>query len=210
MTLENSVIDLSHHNNVASFHMVQAAGIKGVIHKATQGLGFVDPDYQDRKTRALSINLLWGAYHFGTSADAKQQADFFLSKIEPHENTLLALDWESYGPGTMTLQGAAEFVMRIHQVTERWPILYSGQAFLMQQAQVARLNPSWSVLGLCPLWIARYSNKGPQLPDVWKTFALWQYTDARDVPGVGKCDSEKFNSSNFGTLAEFWAGPGGV
>jgi hypothetical protein len=36
------VVDLSHHNDVADFGKVKAAGIAGIIHKATEasGLGF--------------------------------------------------------------------------------------------------------------------------------------------------------------------------
>jgi GH25 family lysozyme M1 (1,4-beta-N-acetylmuramidase) len=31
------VVDLSHHNDVADFGAVKAAGIAGIIHKATEG-----------------------------------------------------------------------------------------------------------------------------------------------------------------------------
>ena len=42
MALLNAVIDLSHHNTVTSFQDAKAAGILGVIHKATEGTIFVD------------------------------------------------------------------------------------------------------------------------------------------------------------------------
>jgi GH25 family lysozyme M1 (1,4-beta-N-acetylmuramidase) len=34
------VVDLSHHDEVADFGAVKAAGIAGIIHKATEGVGF--------------------------------------------------------------------------------------------------------------------------------------------------------------------------
>jgi hypothetical protein len=36
------VVDLSHHNDVADFGAVNDAGIAGIIHKATEGVGFTD------------------------------------------------------------------------------------------------------------------------------------------------------------------------
>ena len=52
------VIDLSHRNAVADFARVRAAGVAGVIHKATQGIGFVDKMYIPRKQPALDAGLL--------------------------------------------------------------------------------------------------------------------------------------------------------
>jgi lysozyme len=36
------VVDLSHYDDVADFGAVKAAGIAGIIHKATEGVGFID------------------------------------------------------------------------------------------------------------------------------------------------------------------------
>ena len=58
------VVNLSHHNDVADFGAVKAAGIAGIIHKATEGVGFADKRYADRRGRALGVGLLWGAYPF--------------------------------------------------------------------------------------------------------------------------------------------------
>ena len=57
---------------MSSFETVKAAGIAGIIHKATQGLSFQDPTYHDRRTQALAAGLLWGAYHFGEGGDGAQ------------------------------------------------------------------------------------------------------------------------------------------
>jgi Glycosyl hydrolases family 25 len=43
------VVDLSHHNDVADFGAVKAAGIAGVIHKATEGVSFTDKLYGGRR-----------------------------------------------------------------------------------------------------------------------------------------------------------------
>ena len=43
------VVDLSHHNEVADFDKIKAAGIAGIIHKATEAIGFVDNMYAVRR-----------------------------------------------------------------------------------------------------------------------------------------------------------------
>lgn len=53
MSTRNAVvIDLSHHNEVADFGKVYASGVRGVIHKATQGSTFIDADYASRRATA--------------------------------------------------------------------------------------------------------------------------------------------------------------
>src|SRR5205823_14978271 len=94
MALLNVVIDLSHHNTVTSFHEAQAAAILGVIHKATEGSSFVDASYNERRARALSIGLFWGAYHFGVRGNVRAQADHFLEITNPGPTDLLVLDFE--------------------------------------------------------------------------------------------------------------------
>ena len=47
------VIDLSHHNTVTDFGKIAAAGIRGVIHKATEGVTFKDAEYGPRRQAAI-------------------------------------------------------------------------------------------------------------------------------------------------------------
>ena len=48
----NAVIDISHHNANLDFQQAKAAGILGVIHKATQGLTYKDPMYVTNRQKA--------------------------------------------------------------------------------------------------------------------------------------------------------------
>ena len=52
MAVTPRVIDISHHNEVYDFKMVATAGVWGVIHKATQGKAYVDPNYAGRRVLA--------------------------------------------------------------------------------------------------------------------------------------------------------------
>jgi lysozyme len=79
----NVVVDLSHHNENVDFVKMKADGIVAVIHKATQGLTYVDKTYATRQRAASKAGLLWGAYHFGVGGDGSDQAAFFLETIQP-------------------------------------------------------------------------------------------------------------------------------
>jgi lysozyme len=201
----NVVIDLSHHNGKVDMRTARDAGVVGVIHKATQGLNFIDPMYLRNRDAALAAGLLWGTYHFGVKADGVKQGDFFLATVQPDSNTLLVLDFEANRAGSsMGLIEARAFVTHLQSETGRWPGLYGGQ--YLKELLGSSADP---VLSNCWLWLAQY---GPAatLPAGWKAWTMWQYTDGaagpepHEVPGFGFCDRDYFN----GTVEElrtFWA-----
>src|ERR1043166_929637 len=92
----NVVVDISHHNGPnIDFEKAKAAGIVGVIHKATSGTNFKDKMYPVNRAKALAAGLWWGAYHWGGGdADAADQVKYFLDYAQPGDTTLLALDYE--------------------------------------------------------------------------------------------------------------------
>jgi lysozyme len=205
MAYLNAVIDLSHHNQNLDFSQIKnAGGIVGVIHKATQGITYVDPTYQDHMVEALDAELFWGAYHFGTGSDGVEQAQHFLDVVSPDAQTLLVLDFEANPQGpSMNLEEARGFATHINQVTGRWPMLYSG--YYIKQLLGSNSD---AVLVNCKLWLAQY---GPTavVPANWATWTLWQYTNGaagphpHDVPGAGLCDRDKFHGDQAG-LQELW------
>jgi lysozyme len=206
MPMLNAVVDLSHHNTVTSFADARAAGILGVIHKATEGTQFVDAKYNERQALAQAADLLWGAYHFAASGDVMGQVDHFLDVAGAAD--LLVLDFEPNArEGTMTLAEAEAFAEEVHNRTGRFPGLYAGQAFLKEQLG----NRTDTILSNCFLWIARYSAQRPELPRAFSDFAFWQYTDGsagpqpHQVPGIGRCDRDKFNGDE-PRLRAFWVG----
>lgn len=202
----NCIIDLSHHNGNVSLLQAAGDGIVGVIHKATQGLGFKDNMYATNRQKAQDAGLLWGAYHFGDGSDPVAQADNFLNFVKPDDKTLLVLDFEENTVGqTMTLDGARAFVNRINDQAKRFPGLYGG-SFLKQQLG-AQNDP---VLANCWLWIAQYTlAPTPTVPKNWPTWTMWQYTDGTNgsqphsVQGVGTCDRDQFNG-DMAALRQLW------
>jgi lysozyme len=194
------VIDLSHHNPVTDWAAIKASGIAGVIHKASQGISYVDPTYASRKQGARAAGLLWGAYHFGEGGFPLTQAAHFVDVVQPEPTDLLVLDWEDYIDSTMLLQEAELFVAYVTGATGRTPGLYSGQAFLTD----ALAGGHGAILQRCWLWLARYSTAMPEVPAPWPTWTLWQYSDSGTVPGVeGGCDRDTFNGDEAG-LRRLW------
>jgi len=193
----NVVVDISHHNGNVDLTKAQQDGIVGVIHKATQGTGMVDNKYVTNRQKGQTAGLLWGAYHFGTKSDGAAQADFFLSKANADNQTLLVLDYEPNGNSTMTLSQARAFVTRINEKTGRFPGLYSGSLIKEQLGG----QPADPILSQCFLWIAQYGPQVKNIPPTWPTWTLWQYTDGvagptpHSVDGIGPCDRDQFNGT---------------
>lgn len=190
----NAIVDLSHHNGAVNLKAAAADGILGIIHKATQGVGYVDPLYETNRESAAGVGLWWGAYHFGTGGDGVAQAAHFLDVVQPHEQTLLVLDLEANGQGpSMGLTEAAAFLTHIQQMTGQIPGLYAGHYLkeLLGNASEPVLAKSW-------LWLSQYGPT-PVVPANWPTWTLWQYTDGglgpepHEVAGIGLCDRDLFN-----------------
>ena len=202
----NVVVDLSHHNGSVNLVRAKAAGVVGIIQKATQGRTFVDPTYVGNRGKAADAGVLWGAYHFGTGGDGVRQAEHFLSTVEPGPETLLVLDLESNPQGpSMSLEEARGFVTHVKENTGRFPGLYSGH--YVKEKLGTTTDP---ILGQCWFWLAQY---GPTavVPVNWARWTMWQYTDGalgaepHVVDGIGRCDRDRFNGDEDG-LRRLWAG----
>jgi len=204
MDITNAVVDISHHNGNVNLDKAAQSGILGVIQKATQGQSAVDPTYKSNRTKATKAGLLWGAYHFGTGSDGLKQAENFLNVVGADPRTLLVLDFEPNLTGpSMTLEEARAFVTHVKEATGRFPGLYSGH-FIKELLGTGK-DP---VLANCWFWLAQY---GPTavVPPNWQTWTLWQYTDGavgpepHQVPGIGRCDRDRFNGTEK-ELESFW------
>jgi len=200
----NAVIDLSHHNGTVDFAKIKAAGIVGIIHKATQGTQNVDPTYASRRGPALDAGLLWGAYHFGDGSDGVAQAEHFLDVVQPDASTLLVLDFEANPSGpSITLAEGHSFITHVQSVTNVYPGFYSGH--YIKDMLGSTSDP---LLAQCWFWLSQYGSTAV-VPANWPTWTMWQYTDGangpdpHDVDGVGFCDRDTFNG-DLGQLQKLW------
>lgn len=206
--MQVKVLDISHHNTIApdGFQQMAAFGIRGIIHKATQGTGYIDQEYAPRRQAALAAGLLWGAYHFATGEDVGEQLEHFLQVAQPDARTLMALDHEPNQGNELDLDGAKEFLEKGAAQLGRKLVLYSGNLIKEQLG-----DDEDAMLGQHRLWLAQYSSR-PISPPAWPQGPwLWQFSDrpayARGitVPGIkGNVDMNAYARSD-AELAEEWA-----
>lgn len=172
------VIDLSHYQVIPeSLEAAKAAGIVGVIHKATENTSYVDPKAASRFHLAREAGMLWGIYHFLRPKNIDKQADFFLSqKNLIDDDTLLVCDFEVAG---IELNDVLHFLERVEKKSGQKPVLYSGNT--LKELGGALKHPA---LAEYRLWIAQYNNKGPVLPKAYDGWWLWQFSETGKVPGI--------------------------
>ncbi|MEI9991846.1 MAG: glycoside hydrolase family 25 protein [Rhizomicrobium sp.] len=201
------VVDLSHYSPTPDFAAAKAGGVLGIVHKATQGSGYVDAKYAARAVQAKKAGLLWGAYHFGTSADVDAQVAKFLSVVKPDASTLVALDFEQNEASpaqTMSLPQAKQFLKAIEAKLGRKAVLYGGS--YLKSKLGTTVDP---YLAQHRLWWAQYGNAA-LIPPTWKSYWLWQYTDGHNgptphaAPGLGSPDIDTFDGTD-AELATQWA-----
>lgn len=209
-TINRKVLDLSHHNTIPSmddFDRIKAAGILGIIHKATESTNYKDPTYPNRKSAFLERGFLWGAYHFVHPGNVEAQVDYFLAYAGVSNEMLYALDWEASSTGTMNESQAEQFMRLIEQKTGRKGVVYSGN---VAKEQISGVN---TYLGSCRLWLAQYGST-PTVQESWDDWWLWQYSDGKvgpqphGCPGVtGYVDTNSWEGTDAELAAE-WSGTG--
>lgn len=226
----DAVIDISHSVDVSDLALARRhSNILGVIHKASEGGDWFDPQYALRRSQAEAAGMLWGAYHFGTRQySGADQASAFLAAARPGPATLLALDVE-FNDGnprnTMELAQAEAFVLTVQRATGRLPLVYVHPNWangMPLPGRSQRLDPilPGSILARCELWLADY-REAPEVPIAWadRGWRLWQYaanetaadaaygSEPRAVQGVSHADRNLF-AGDESALHRFWRGRG--
>lgn len=178
-TMRADVIDISHHNPVESFAKVRAAGVLGVIHKATQGVGNVDPTYRARRKQIEDAGLLHGAYHFNTGEPVKDQVGHFLEAAQPGPKTVMVLDFEDNRASNMSLAQAVEFLTELDRALGRPAWIYSGNRIKSAIGHADAATRTF--LAGHKLWLCEYGPRARLVDDnarplPWTKYTLWQFT----------------------------------
>jgi lysozyme len=198
----DTIVDLNHRGQ-PDFSALVTAGITAVIHKATEGGTFQDPEFPTRRVAAKAAGLLWGSYHFVSGVSVTDQLDNYVEYAQPSDDELVCIDYERSTSGPdMSLAQLERFVVLLTQRIGRPPFIYGGD--LLRQS--VGLNP----LAQCPLWYARYGPQPTGLPPgIWQTYTLWQYTDGASGPqphavvGLGRCDRSRYDGTE-AQLRQAW------
>ena len=125
-----------------------------VIVKATQGTGFTSEDYERQATQAKSLGKKLGIYHYANGSGAKEEAEFFVSKVKPYlKEAILVLDWEKdqnskFGAG---IEYPLAWLNRVYELTGVRPLIYMSKS-------VTRQHDWTAVAKNYGLWVAQYAN----------------------------------------------------
>ncbi len=195
------LIDAFHDNSIDWKQLKTEPRVVAVIHKATIGVSGLDPAYFKRHDEARQRGYLWGSYHWGVAGDPEKQADFYLDKVKPAANELIALDLEDVSSTKlMNAEEALRFIRRIKQRAGRFPVLYTNHA----SARALTEKFADTELADVPLWYARFKPEVTDFPKgLWPTYTMWQFSSELlwqiVVPGIKPdMDVNVFN----GTVAE--------
>lgn len=139
----------SHQGN----YTVGSNGEDGVIIKATQGAGYVNPYCDFVAQQAIKKNKPWGLYHYAGGGDPTVEADYFIKNISGYLNVankpVLILDWESYQNNAYGNGAWAEtFLKRLKDKTSVQGGIYGNSGDLSQMTQWV-IDNAW-------VWFAGY------------------------------------------------------
>jgi lysozyme len=171
--------------------------------KATEGGGYLNPDFASDYASATSANLIRGAYHFarptGSSPaaiilNASQESNQFtqaIGSLAGPGNLPPVLDLEDAGnlnPAQLSLW-THTWLDQTAKATGRTPIIYTNPSFWRGSMANATDFAAY------PLWVADYGATPPAIGG-WAGYTFWQYTSTGSIPGAtGTLDLSLFNGS---------------
>jgi len=184
-------IDVSHWQGDIDFKKVaqDPQRIKFVICKATEGVGYVDPRFDEYFLDAKRAGLHVGAYHFarvskefGLEKDAQEEAEHFLKTMSQRTLDILPtldIEWDKRAKGISPQQivdWVSAFSKTIEKARGQKPMIYTGKNFW--RYKLAKTDAFQDHV----LWIAQYKRKLSQIPG-WDA-TLWQKTAKARVLGI--------------------------
>ncbi|WP_218113799.1 glycoside hydrolase family 25 protein [Superficieibacter electus] len=193
-------IDISHHQKIINWALVDPKAVRFVFIKATQGSTFRDPAFQQNWQNARARGLVTGAYHFfSLCKSGKEQAQNFIATVPVAANALPPTIDLEYGANCapqsreQVIAALREMTTMLEQVYQQKVILYATRDFYDDYLQQDFLTH--------PLWI-RDIWRQPSLP-YHRQWTFWQYANRGHIPGIDTAvDLNVFqgNSSQFDAL----------
>ena len=170
---------------------VTTSGAQVVVTKATEGIGYVNPDCDRVVQDALAAGQGVGVYHFAhTENDARREAQYFIDNTRGYvgKGIVPILDWEPSAP--WNTGWARTWLRAVEAAWGTKPIIY------MNQSTENAYDWSAVVSGNYGLWIAAYTlgytpvygfNPPSAQPTLyhWPFAVAWQYTSTGYVGDWG-------------------------
>ncbi|BBZ93111.1 hypothetical protein BRDID11004_59900 [Bradyrhizobium diazoefficiens] len=191
-------IDISHHQGYPDFDEVRRSGVRGVIHKATEGSSFIDDARAENLANAKNAGLAIATYFWLKPGDGRSQAEFYLSVIDPVDGERVVIDYEEDNCSLTTLKDAIQALLdygRNLQIT-----VYSGH---LLKEQLGDHHDEY-LAEHTDLWLAQYTSDESNISwpsGTYPQWSLWQYSEIGEIPGI---DDSYVDLDNFnGTDANF-------
>mgnify|MGYP003291547764 CR=1 FL=1 len=149
-------IDISNwQNGIDLALMFKENPLDGVIIKATENTGYINPNFKTWAEWLEDNGKLWGAYHFCAGADAKAEAKWFYATIKHYIGKCVPFaDYEGdvLHKGTVWLK---EFLDEFHRLSGVRPLIYCSQSVTQSQnfTEIAKAGSG--------LWMAQYADFSP-------------------------------------------------
>ncbi|MFC2680981.1 GH25 family lysozyme [Limosilactobacillus vaginalis] len=194
----------------SSDSIIRDSHAQGVIVKATQGTGYVNPRCNHQWELAGSLGKLRGLYHYAGGGNPESEAQYFINNIKNYVGQgILILDWESYQNASWgNSNWALRFVTEVHRLTNVWPLIYVQESALWQVANCAKY---------CGVWVAKYASMN------WNSWALpnmgvasgafgfltgWQFTGGDMDRSIFYLDAAGWKKLASPAGANGWSGSG--
>ena len=193
-----NIIDIASYQDDIDLSVVPC---DGAMVKATQGVGYTNPDCVRAVEQLMKLNKAVGTYHYISGGNSIAEANFYVdSVLNWIGKSVLAVDWESNQNSAWGNETYLEAVVKqIIARTKIPPMIYVQASRYNEVAPVAKRNN-------CGLWIAQYADTNPtgwqNIP--WNegayTCAMRQYSSNGRLKGWnGPLDLNKF----YGSMADF-------
>ncbi len=178
-------VDVSYWQGKMNWEMAKNKGAKFAFIRAGYGLNYVDTQCDKNRTDCFNLNIPFGLYwYFLPNLSPTTQAKNFAKVWAANPGSLYpVIDLEESGGLTKTgletwLKKAIDEFTRASFGVK--PMIYSSRYFLNTYLPAS----SWMLS--YPYWHAQYTTDSqPTLPNGWKNWRFWQYTNKGDGKAYG-------------------------
>lgn len=184
-------LDISHHQGPIDWSLISTGEkpIHFVFMKATEGITFSDPRFEDNWKNAKAIGIKRGAYHFfRPGVNATLQAQNFLSALGKDIGELPpVLDVEVHDRKTdeHIRSSVLNWLETVEKGSGAKPIIYTNMDYYHRIFALGFEE--------YPLWVARYRRRHLAVQSEDRRVHFWQFTDRALVNGIeGKVDMNVF------------------
>lgn len=184
-------VDVSSYQPTIDWPTVAKCGRAFAVVKATEGQGYINPQFTSQWDGAAAAGLAVGAYHFVAWTDPILEADYFYDHVSSYlqKGSYLAVDVErgAYPVPSNANAWLDQFLGQLESIAGFEPLLYSSPSFLAENDIRQGSNG---------LWLANWTWEPPTAPAPWPFWAIWQNAASQAIPGIATpCDSDVFNGT---------------